>query len=178
MISLLFVFPVACNAEVVNCQYNEFFVEETTPIDKNIQRFEWKRYHDPDSDEYVATLKIIYENANIAVIEHKYCDMYNFEYTYSIDKDSKALSKTNIVQYITEGFKQSKLKPEFKMKLDKIILQALNQHKYDAKNYFSTGLPVDQVIYNDNVEYGIEYIPGKNKSVVSTLIFHMSIGGH
>jgi len=36
--------------------------------------------------------------------------MYNFEYTYSANKNSDTLSKTNIVKYIVEGFEQSKTK--------------------------------------------------------------------
>ncbi len=174
---LLLTFPIACSAENISCKYSSSFIEETIPTDSNIQRFEWKKQRDPDSDEHVTKLEIIYKNHNTAVIEHKYCDMYNFGYTYSVNKNSDALSKTNIVKYIVEGFEQSKLKPKFKTSLNKIILHALNQHKYNANNSLSIGLPIDQIIYNDNVEYGIEYILHKNGPAAATLIFYMSVGG-
>lgn len=174
---LLFILPIACSAEDINCKYNSSFIEKTTPTDSNIQRFEWQKQRDPDSDEYVTKLEIVYKNHNTAKIEHKYCDMYNFEYTYFVDKKSGTLNKEDIVKYIAKGFKYSKLKPEFKIGLDKIVLQALNQHGYDSKSPFSIGLSVDQIIYNDNVEYGIEYMPDKNGSATSILVFYISIGG-
>lgn len=86
--------------------------------------------------------------------------------------------KEDVIKRITKGFKQSKIKPAFRIKLDKIISQALNKHGYSTKESFSIGLPVDQVIYHDNVEYGLEYTPGKNGVAASTLIFYMSIGGN
>ncbi len=172
---LLFFLPVACSAESISCKYNSSFIEETIPTDNNIQGFEWQKQRDPDSGEYIKKLEIVYKNHNTTEIEHKYCDMYNFEYTYFVNKNSGTLSKADIVKYIVEGFKQSKLKPKFRIKLDEIVLQALSQ--YDAKAPLSIGLPVDKVTYNDNVEYGIEYMPDKNGSTASTLVFYMSIGG-
>jgi len=176
-IFLLFILPVACGAENINCKYNNYFIEEAIPTDSNIHSFEWEKLRDSDSGEYVNILKIVFKNHNAAEIKHKYCDMYNFEYTYSVNKNSNTLSKVDIVKYITEGFKQSELKPKFRINLDKIILQTLNQHGYDAKTPFSIGLPADQIIYNETVEYGIEYMPDKSDPTASTLIFYMSIGG-
>jgi len=176
-IFLLLILPAACGAEDINCKYNDSFIEETTPTGSNIHSFEWEKQRDLDSDEYVNKLKIVYKNHNTAEIIHKYCDMYNFEYIYFVNKNPNTLSEIDIVKYIAEGFKQSELKPEFRIKLDKIILQALNRHGYDAKTPFSIGLPIDQIIYNDTVEYGIEYMPDKSGPTASTLIFYMSIGG-
>ncbi|HHI92845.1 MAG TPA: hypothetical protein ENK04_04910 [Gammaproteobacteria bacterium] len=133
---------------------------------------------DTDSDEHIKKLIITYKNNDTAIIEHKYCDIYNFEYIYSTTKNPASLKKEDVIKRITKGFKQSKIKPAFRIKLDKIISQALNKHGYSTKESFSIGLPVDQVIYHDNIEYGLEYTPGKNGVAASTLIFYMSIGGN
>lgn len=174
---LLIILPLSCNAEKTGCKYAVSFVEHTIPADKNIQNASWTKATDKDSDEYVAKLHLQYKNNNSAVAEHKYCDMYNFEYTYIFNNKSPALTKTDIAHLLVEGFLYSRLQPVFKTDLYHIIVNELEQQAFSASQSLSIGLPVDQVSYDDNVEYGIEYTPASEDSATASLMFYMSIGG-
>jgi len=174
-IFIFFILPIACNAENINCKYPSSFVDEQTAKNENIKSIKWEKHLDDDSGEHVKKLSIIFNNKDTAIIEHKYCDMYNFEYTFTTKQ--QALNKKDIAEQVVYAFKYSKIQPKFKTKLNTIILNALDSQGFDAKNSLSIGLPSDQILYNDNVEYGIEYSPANSNGTAPTLVFYLSIGG-
>lgn len=176
-IFFIFLLPVSCNSEDLACKYKRSFIDNTIPAGESIQSVKWSNEIDKDSGEYISKLHIQYNNSDTAVVEHKYCDMYNFEYTYTFNHSSIVPTKETIANQSMLAFNLSKIKPTLKSKLDKLVLNELTQQQFDLATSFSIGLPVEQVTYNDNVEYGIEYSPAETGGAVASMIFYMSIGG-
>lgn len=174
---LICVLPLSCNSDELNCKYKRSFVKELSPVDDNIQSSKWSSETDADSGENVAKLSIQYKNKDTAIVEHKFCDIYNFEYTYLFNNKPVALSKEDIAKQSAVAFNLSKIKPTLKTKIEQIVLKELTQQNFESNSPVTIGLPVEFVTYNDNVEYGIEYIPAEKAGAVASLIFYMSIGG-
>lgn len=173
--TLLLLLPLSCDADELNCRFTREFIEHITPADKQIVQARWQDTTDKDSGEYVTRLQLKLKGNATALIEHKFCEIYNFEYTYT-SKRSSLLTKTDIASQVEKAFQYAKIKPGFKKSLGQIVTDALTQQAYNPVRSLAFGLPVDQVISKDNVEYGIEYHP-KGERQETTLIFYMSIGG-
>jgi len=172
---IMLILPISCNAENLNCKYQSSFVNEKITSSSNIKSSKWEKHQDTDSGEYVKKLSIIFNNKNTAIIEHKYCDIYNFEYTFTIKNPT--INKATIAKQVVYAFKYSKIQPDFKTKLNKIVLNALDSQKFSRENSLSIGLPSDQILYDNSIEYGLEYSPKINNASDSSLVFYLSIGG-
>jgi hypothetical protein len=181
-IFLLLMLSVSCDAQDIKCKYNAEFINQVTPSGNGIQKAVWTKTTDTGSGEHINRLSIRYKNKEEVVVEHKFCDIYNFETLYTATKAK--LSAADIAQSIATHIKYSAIKPAFKTSLQSIVLNELKQQGFKPQQALSIGLPVEQVSYNDNVEYGIEYTPGESAtdgsggaSKPAVLIFYLSVGG-
>ena len=169
---IVMMIPMGCAADNTACKYDESFIKEVMPNNKDILKSYWKKGIDPDSSEYTARLYLILKNGDIAVLEHKYCDMYNFELTYLVDKNTNGLTKDSIGNLVKEYANLSQIKPSYKIKLNQIVSSELLKNKFQSDSALSIGLPVDQIKYNDNVEYGLSYQPGLEGFFSTNLNFY------
>jgi len=181
-IFLLLMLSVSCDAQDIKCKYKAAFIHQVTPSGSEIQKAVWAKNTDADSGEHISRLSIRYKNKDMLVVEHKFCDMYNFETKYTATKAK--LSATEIAQSIAAHIKYSAIQPGFKNSLQSIVLNELKVQGFKPQQALSIGLPVEQVSYNDIVEYGIEYTPGEgakdgqsNAIESAALIFYLSVGG-
>lgn len=171
----------ACHAEVQQCDYPESLVStKDRYMAEGVLDSHWVSSIDPVSHEYKKTLYIIYKDGNLAVVEHKYCTMYNVEISLlSRDNASQQTRLKNMTATIDRLFSSTvKIDGTFTKPLKDIIATAIVE-RFDVDKYLSLGLPSDQVDIDDGVEYSITYSPYENIGTNFSHIvnFYFAVGG-
>jgi len=161
------------------CDIPKNFVKHVNIKDTTIASQSWKNAVDPDSDEYTTTLKLIYKSGDMAVIEHKFCSMYNYELTYFVADNNFKATHENIGKLINKISQQSvAIKTSFKTPLDEAIKIKLVQSKLSKSKPFDLDLSVPDT-GNKNIEQSIIYTIIKNNSSKyrSKIGYYIGIGG-
>jgi hypothetical protein len=177
-----FSIPLACFAESDKCAYPENSVREVPPGKSDaVVSYVWNTGKDKRSDETLKTLRILFKNGDHAVIQHKYCNMYNIEVVYLRNSQASYLDEKSIAKIVAGLFEQhSVLKVKFSKPLVKIVSSALKNGGFDVDKDMSIGLPESEAEYeNSRVEYSIDYKTlDEFSSVYSGVIkFYVGVGG-
>lgn len=162
-----------------NCNYTKDFVKHTNIKDLNILSQSWKNTIDPDSDEYVTTHKIRYKNGNKAIIEHKFCEMYNYELNYFIADNKFKTTPKNIGKLVNKIYQQSTaVKIHFKIPLNIAITDKLTHSGFSQSKLFDFELSVPDS-GNQNIEQAISYTVIKKPSskYKSKINYYLGVGG-
>lgn len=178
MLSLL---PInACSSQSVqtvqskDCSYPHAVINSIAPID-NASVLPGVKGTDPSSLEHTVTHTIEYKNGDVAVLEQKYCSMYNFEVTYRIkhltDKSFLAALK-NIDQIIP------KVEQDYRLvaPLDMVVDREMNEHQLSIESTFTRGLPQMAARSDNSVEHSIRFQPATPDNQ-ATLTFYFGLGG-
>ncbi|VAW60916.1 hypothetical protein MNBD_GAMMA11-427, partial [hydrothermal vent metagenome] len=88
------------------CEYKKGFVAHKQITDKNVSSYHWDERISSESNEQITTLYLTYKNGDTAIIEHKYCIMYNFEVSYLVADPDFSNSQKNIGKLMAQLFKQ------------------------------------------------------------------------
>lgn len=165
-----------------SCVFSSGFVKQTIPVNvSTISVNSWESGYDKRSDEHLKTLRILFKNGDHAVIQHKYCSMYNFEVVYLRNSQSSYLDEKSIAKIVAGLFEQySVLKVKFTRPLADIISSSLKSGGFDVDKDMSIGLPESEAEYeNSRVEYSIDYKTlDEFSSVYSGVIkFYVGVGG-
>ncbi len=174
--------PLACSAGNTKCAYPENTVKQNTPPKSDaIAAYTWDSGQDKRSDEYLKTLRILFKNGDHAVIQHKYCSMYNIEVVYFRSSQASYLDEKSLSKIVTELFEQhSALKVKFSTPLVNIISSSLKEGSFDVGKDFSRGFPENRAKYqNSRVEYSIDYktLDEFNSVYSSATKLYVGIGG-
>lgn len=141
----------------------------------------WESGRDKRSDEYLKTLHLFFKNGDYAVIQHKYCTVYNFEVAYFRNGQAEDLDAAGIVKIVTKLYENyAGRKAKFKRPLADIILASLKERGFDGDKDISAGLPEGVAEYpNERVEYSIRYNSlYRSTSIYSSVsTFYVGIGG-
>lgn len=175
-VCILILFSIGCTAEE-SCQFKNSFVKEDIPKNEKVSMSYWQTGKDRDSEETVKRLYLVYKNGDMAVIEHKYCEMYNFELSYFSDRYSNVESTKKIGELISSHMIFSAIQPSFNKNLGLIIMRKLEEKGFKTDKDLSVILPDDDVTFDEHVEYGMSYHPKMEGIISSGLNFYMSIGG-
>ncbi|MDG9666936.1 hypothetical protein ONV78_04240 [Hahella sp. CR1] len=175
---LMLITPVAFCAEEAQCHYKASFVKEAAVTDSSVALSHWSTERDRKSDEYIKRLYLVYKNGDIAVIEHKYCDMYNFEVSYAFYSQNPAPTSQSIGQIIAKHAQYAQLTPSYSPSLSSIVTSELEKNAFDGQKPLSLGLPQEPLTFDDFVEYSVSFLPNKESNILqSSLSFYMGIGG-
>ncbi|WP_431687170.1 hypothetical protein [Hahella sp. NBU794] len=176
--SFLLIATASCSAEEAQCGYKATFVKEAAVTDSSVALSHWSTERDRKSDEYIKKLYLVYKNGDIAVIEHKYCDMYNFEVSYSFSGQNPAPTSQSIGQIIEKHAQYAQLTPTYSPSLSSIVTSELEKNAFDGQKPLSLGLPQEPLTFDDFVEYSVSFLPNKESNILqSSLSFYMGIGG-
>ena len=141
----------------------------------------WEVGQDSGSNEHLKTLHLFFRNGDYAVIQHRYCSMYNFEIAYfrsGLVDDIDAAGVVKIVSDLYEGYAAKKV--TFKRPLAEIVSASLKDRGFDGEKKVSTGLPEGNAKYpNARVQYSVSYTSiDRESSIYSSMVtFTMGIGG-
>jgi hypothetical protein len=181
-IVILILVPLGFAQGQSSCVFPGSFVKQTLPVHlSEISAYNWEVGKDKRSDEFLKTLRILYKNGDHAVIQHKYCSMYNIEVVYLRNSQSSYLDEKSIAKTVAGLFEQySVLKVKFSRPLADIVSSSLKSGGFDVDKDISIGLPENQAEYQNNrVEYSIDYKTlDEFSSVYSSVIkFYVGVGG-
>ena len=177
LIGLLYSFGVVCAAED-GCRFESGFVTE--PLTQNMESVAestWLSSVDINTGETIKRLTVTYQNGDIAVVTHRYCEMYNFELNYFV-AGSESLDPDSIARVIVNHYNAyAKLTAEFEEGLDQVIVRALEAE--GLSEAFSVGLPEGAIIESPGVEYSMGYQPlGEVSGEYGAAInFYWGVGG-
>lgn len=178
LISLILLMPTSVFAQKDKngCKISKDFIKNNDTNDSSIHSQIWKNSIDPDSDEYLATQHIIYKNGDMAVIEHKYCSMYNYELAYFVADDNFKTTPKNIGNLIGKVYRQSiAIRPDFKKPVSVAIKENLEKLDFSSEKPFSKGLDIADR-GNKNIEQSINVIKLENHSTLYKYMFGYYIG--
>ena len=170
----------ACSAQPVqtaqakDCSYPHAVITSIDSID-NASVLPEVKGSAPSSLEHTVTHTIEYKNGDIAVLEQKYCSMYNFEVTYRIKqltKQSFTAALSNIGQLIP------KVQQDYRLiaPLDMIVDREMNEHQLSIESAFTRGLPQMAARSDNSVEHFIRFQPATSGNP-TTLTFYFGLGG-
>ncbi|MDH5179830.1 MAG: hypothetical protein OEZ39_18430 [Gammaproteobacteria bacterium] len=157
------------------CKYGKEFVKERDIKAKDISHQYWRYNLDPDSGEHFKTLHLFYTNGDQAVIEHKYCSMYNFELVYFLGKSSNP-SLDQIGSIVGDHVnKYSSMLNQSAEKISNRVKSTLSAHKFSSNSAFSRGFDGNL----PGTELSISFMPFDNiGSMYSGIIgFYLGVGG-
>ncbi len=160
----------------LKCDYNSQVITNLPALDNARITSEVKGI-DPDSMEKTITHTFKFNNGDIAVVEQKFCLMYNFQIVYKL----KSLSQKNFDQGLTNIDKLIKnVHQDYQLKspLNTIVDMTMNQKKLSLNTAFSYDLPVQAIISGDNVENNFSFRLLNNKELFEAEIeFYFGLGG-
>lgn len=160
-------------AQVKDCSYPHAVITSIAPID-NASVLPGVKGSDPSSLEHTVTHTIEYKNGDVAVLEQKYCSMYNFEVTYRIKqltKQSFTAALSNIGQLIP------KVQQDYRLiaPLDMIVDREMNEHQLSIESAFTRGIPQMAARSDNTVEHFIRFQPATSDNQ-TTLTFYFGLG--
>ena len=174
--------PLACSTENTKCTYPAGIIKQGPPSNlSSITSYTWDAGQDIRSDEHLRTLRILFKNGDHAVIQHKYCNMYNIEVIYFRNSQASYLDEATISKTVAGLFEQySVIKVKFSTPLTDIISSSLKKNHFDTDKDISIGLPESKATYKTSrVEYSINYKPLDefNSLYSSAVKFYVGVGG-
>lgn len=141
----------------------------------------WETGRDSRSGEHLKNLYLFFKNGDYAVIQHKYCSMYNFEVAYFRSGQAEDIDAAGVVKVVTELYENyAAKKATFKRPLADVVSASLKERGFDGDKNVSIGLPEGSAKYpNARVQYSLNYTSiYRESSIYSGMItFTMGIGG-
>lgn len=175
MSTLLLLLSIFCYAEnsSLSCDITKETLNLSTPTADNIANTFWQEGH--DGYEKVNRLHILYKDGSVAVLEHKYCIMYNFEVAYY---SSNALSESRDIVELFENFLTfSGAQDASGKKAAAAINKRLDEKGFNSGRAVATTYD-GSTSNNQLVEYSISYQPLEDSSLHKSAVFiYLGIGG-
>ena len=175
---LIFSLTMSCNAEKNNGHKCEFVGESLqllTPESSDIANSFWQQ--DVDGYEAIDRLHINYKNGSVAVIEHKYCSMYNFEVAYYSKSTSEFLDVASLKKTLSKLFKAAAIADESTNRAVMAMSNRLEEKGFSPDQAIATAFD-DSTKNNKRAEYSISYLPLEDSSLHKAAVFvYMGIGG-
>ncbi len=175
---ILTVLTVSCYADKNSkqgCDYTKASLKLTTPKAENIAQTYWQT--DREDYESIDRLFVVYKTGAMAVFEHKYCSMYNFEVAY-YSRDGSELSdlpsfeKTLRTLFSVASFSDAKIQESIPA-----MMKQISENKFDSSEISSAsydGSTEDA----KRAEFSISYLPVEDSSLHRAALFvYMGIGG-
>jgi hypothetical protein len=179
ILSFLFLsLTVACHAEKNSqheCQFGPSNIELTTPKADNIINSSWVK--DSDGYESIDRLYVNYKDGSVAIIEHKYCSMYNFEIAYYARDKSSFADAEKIAATLGTLLSYSAIKDDTIGSALTDIKEKLKGKKFNSSQAVTADVN-ESNSDNQQVEYSVSYLPLEDSSLhKAALFFYMGIGG-
>lgn len=177
MKKILFLIFFLSSASEANekCAYLATNLKFIAPDSQDIAKTFWQ--DSKDGYETVKRLYITYKDGSTAVIEHKFCSMYNFEVAYYVQDKSKLAAIETIQKKANALLSYSALKDSSQQEALTAIAKNLNERNFNPDKDISTGYSGYNENYGDT-EYAVSYLPIENSSLHQAALFvYVGMGG-
>lgn len=175
---LLLTFIVTCRAEkgsTDTCSLTGDNLNFFTPTSDNIANIFWQE--DVDGYESLNRLHIVYKNGSVAVVEHKYCSMYNFEIAYYAREKSEFSDVPQLKKLLEELLGYAAIKDARTQAAISVMVKQLENKGFDADSALATAHD-DSTQDNKRAEYSLSYLPIEGSSLHNAALFiYIGIGG-
>lgn len=172
---LVFIFALATNSFAgENCTITHQSLAEPTPTDENIAKFFWQK--DSDGSEKIDRLTLLLKDGSVAVVEHKYCSMYNFELAYYTNnktqfENTEALSSTLKNLYNLSAVQDKSIDTAINAMADR-----LKEKEFNSEQAMGTGYD-SSTANNQKAEFSLSYQPLEDSSIHKAALFiYMGVG--
>lgn len=167
-------FSSLCCADY-KCEISTKNLSFPTPKSNDIANTFWQ--DDKDGHETIKRLHITYKDGSVAVLEHKFCSMYNFEVAYYV-AERGALNTTESIQEKAKYFlTYASIQGGDQQEAIETMAQNLSKKKFTTENEATTGYDGSHPQYG-RAEYVIDYYPLGAASIHEAAIsFYMGLGG-
>lgn len=166
---------------LAQCTYPADFVALSAPSGQSdIAHYQWIEGRDVHSDEFVKALHLLYKNGDYAVIEHKYCSMYNFSLAYYRSAQAPALDAAGIGALTAEHFQHyARVKARFSKPLSDLIGAGLAQAGFPGATAIEHALPTQAVDLDQSVDYMITFQDLSDATSIHSAMFgyYWGVGG-
>ena len=173
---LLFISILAANCLAgENCTITHQNLAEPTPTDANIDQSFWQK--DSDGSEKIDRLTLLVKDGSVAVVEHKYCTMYNFELAFYTNnktqfENTQALSSTLKNLYNLSAVQDKSIDTAINAMADR-----LKEKGFDTEQAMGTGYD-SSTANNQKAEFSLSYQPLEDSSIHKAALFiYMGVGG-
>lgn len=131
---------------------------------------------DANSLEKTVTHTVVYTNGDTAIVEQKFCYMYNFEVKYKLGEVTKSSFEDALknIGHLIESVKQDY---KFKAPFASVVDMTMNQNGLDLSKPFKIGLPTRAVKSSDSVEHHLSFEPAKKNKGGAKIVFYFGLGG-
>lgn len=175
---LLLTLAVACHAETDGtheCPLTSKKLSFITPTSDNIANAFWQT--GTDGYESVDRLHIVYKNGSVAVVEHKYCSMYNLEIAYYANKMDEFSDIKRFEETLKHFFTYSAIQDADGQKAISAMTKRFIEKGFRADSALTTGYE-GSTQDNKRAEYSLSYVPVEDSSIHKAALFiYMGIGG-
>ena len=175
---LLAAITMSCHAEKNTdhkCTLTDKKINLITPTTKDIANSFWQK--DVDGYESIDRLYINYKNGSVAIIEHKYCSMYNFEVAYYSKEKDDFSDIGNLTETLQGFFKLSAFSDKKMQSSINAMIERLKEKNYSPDTSVSTAYD-DSTEDSKRAEYSIGYVPIEDSSLHKGALFiYVGIGG-
>ena len=173
---LLATITISCHAEKPKkCDFTSQNIKLITPNAENIANSFWQK--DVDGYEVIDRLYVNYKNGSVAVIEHKYCSMYNFEVAYYSKDKSEFSDTTNLEKTLKGLFSTVAISDKKTQSSITTMISRLEEKKFNSNHPAATAYD-DSTEDLKRAEYSISYTPIEDSSLHKAALFvYMGIGG-
>lgn len=174
-----FVIYLACFASLSyadkDCDISSKNLKFKTPKSNDIANTFWQ--DDKDGYETIKRLHITYKDGSIAVLEHKFCSMYNFEVAYYA-ADRETVKNTDLIKNKAQYFfTYASIQGGDQQEAIVTMTNNLDEKKFNTEKEASTGYDGSHPQYG-RAEYIIDYHPLDSASIHEAAItFYMGLGG-
>lgn len=175
-ILLLFISTLAAHCLAgESCTIARESLTEPTPKDVTIAQSFWQK--DSKGREHIDRLTLLFKDGSVAVVEHKYCSMYNFEAAYYTDNQAKFSDTEKLTETLKNLYALSAIQDK---SLDIAISTMTNRLKekgYSEEQAIGTGYD-SSTEKNQKVEFSLSYQPLEDSSIhKAAIFFYMGVGG-
>lgn len=174
----LFALTAACHAEKGSghtCVLTADNINLATPESDDIANTFWQK--DKEGYESVARIHIAYKNGSMAVIEHKYCSMYNFEIAYYTSSKNELSDTETLAKTLKTFLAYSAIQDDGIYSAISAMSKRLDEKGFDANHAIAIAHN-NSTKDNKGVEYSVSYTPIEDSSLhKAALFFYMGVGG-
>lgn len=171
---LLFITSSLCSADN-KCALSTEDITLVTPTFQDVSNTFWQ--DDKEERETIKRLYINYKDGSVAVIEHRFCSMYNFKVAY-YEKDRSKLSTPDAIHnkikalFAYSANQDSPLQEAIETMTKELSTKNFTPNKDIITSYDDTNEK------HQRAEYSLRYFPIEHPSLhKAALIIYMGIGG-
>ncbi|WP_323814136.1 hypothetical protein [Cellvibrio sp. NN19] len=164
----------SCFAER-KCEYTTKKLSFPNPTSAEVDNIFWQDAE--DGYETIKRLYISYKDGSTAVIEHKFCSMYNFQIAY-YTKDKESLKQPDqVYRKMKSLFGYASIKDDTLRDAIEVFNKNLVEEEYDYEKEFFTNHD-DSNEKSQGAEFQLEYLPIEGPALHEAALFiYMGIGG-